>query len=91
MEQDINHPDNEDVITAWVTAYYLGYEKFMQKHHLQLYSKFYMNINPPQKIGGCIGIMQGAIHSDEDYKEIMSITHDFCVKYENPQDFPKEF
>lgn len=80
-----------DTITAWVSSYYAGYEKYMQKHHNELYQKFYMNIQPPQGIGAGIGIMQGKIHSDEDYTEIMKITREFCLKYENPRDFPKEF
>ncbi len=80
-----------DIITKWVFAYYAGYERYMQKHHLKLYNHFYMNIHPPQKIGGGIGIMQGKIHSDEDYKEIMRITNEFCNQYENPINFPKEF
>lgn len=83
--------DDIDGITNWVREYFIGYEKYMLRHHLELYNKFYMNIHPPQRIGGCIGIMQGKIHSDEDYDEIIKITKEFCEKYENPVDFPKDF
>ena len=83
--------DDIDNVTNWVREYYLGYEKFMIKNHPELYNKFYMNIHPPQMIGGGIGIMQGKIHSDKDYAEIMRISKEFCEKYEHPINFPKEF
>ncbi len=84
---------NEDIdqITQWVKEYYAGYEKYMLKHHFELYNMFYTNIHPPQRIGGCVGIMQGAKHSNEDYAEIMRISKEFCEKYEHPVNFPKEF
>jgi hypothetical protein len=77
--------------TQWVFEYYTGYEKYMRKHHFKLYEMFYMNIHPPQKIGDCVGIMQGKIHTDKDYAEIMKISKEFCEKYENPINFPKDF
>jgi len=83
--------DNIDNVTNWVREYFQGYDKYMRKYHLELYNKFYMNIHPPQQIGGCVGIMQGKIHCDEDYAEIMRISKEFCEKYENPINFPTEF
>ena len=83
--------DNIENITRWVSEYFSGYDKYMWKHHLELYNKFYMNIHPPQHIGGCVGIMQGKIHSDEDYAEIMKISKEFCEKYKNPSNFPPDF
>ncbi len=91
MSNDANHPDNIENIQNWVSAYHEGYHKYMVKNHAELYKKFSMNIFPPQEIGGCIGIMQGAIHSDEDYAEIMKVTGEFCEQYPNPKDFPQEF
>lgn len=77
--------------TQWVSEYWDGYMRYIIKYHPELYLKFATNIFPPQKIGGGIGITKGAIHSEEDYAEIMNITGDFCRKYENPINFPKEF
>ena len=78
-------------VTQWVNEYWTGYFKYMTKYHKELYLKFEMNIRPPQHIGGCVGIMQGKIHSDKDYAEIMKISKEFCEKYENPINFPKDF
>lgn len=83
--------DNIENVTNWVREYWDGYCRYMVKHHPVIFFKFQMNIMPPQKIGGCVGIMQGAIHSDEDYVEIMKISKEFCEKYENPINFPKYF
>lgn len=83
--------DDINEISQWVSQYYAGYDKYMRTHHAELYNKFYMNIHPPQRIGGCVGIMQGRIHSDEDYAEIMKISKGFCEKYPNPINFPREF
>ena len=83
--------DNIENIGRWVSEYFAGYSKYMTKYYSELFNKFYMNIQPPQKIGGCIGIMKGKIHSDEDYAEIMRITKEFCEKYEHPINFPKGF
>ena len=83
--------DSIEAITQWVHEYWIGYCTYMQKYHAELYNKFVMNIHPPQRIGGCVGIMQGAIHSDKDYAEIMRISKEFCEKYEHPINFPKEF
>lgn len=83
--------DDIESISQWVGEYWYGYQNYMMKHHGEIFVKFFGNIHPPQKIGGCIGIMQGAIHSDEDYNEIMKITKEFCEKYRNPVNFPKVF
>lgn len=80
-----------DQISQWVSEYFSGYVRYMTKHHPDLFNKFYTNIQPPQRIGGCIGIMQGKVHSDEDYAEIMKISKEFCQKYEHPVNFPKDF
>ena len=64
--------ENIENITNWVREYFMGYDKYMRKHHHKLYDKFYNNILPPQNIGGCVMISQGEIHSDEDYAEIMN-------------------
>lgn len=91
MNEDENHPDNMENIQRWVFAHHEGYHKYMNKYYPELYSKFYINIHPAQRIGGCVGIMQGAKHSDEDYAEIMKISKEFCEKYPNPRDFPQDF
>ena len=83
--------NNVDNITIWVSEYFSGYDKYMRKYHLDLYNKFSMNIHPPQNIGGCVGIMKGRIHTDEEYAEIMRISKEFCEKYEHPINFPKDF
>lgn len=83
--------DNIENISRWVSQYFDGYVKYMRKYHPDLFDKFYNNILPPQRIGGCVHIGQGAKHSDEDYAEIMKISKEFCEKYENPIDFPKDF
>ena len=83
--------DDIDSVTKWVSEYYEGYEKYMMKYHRVLYLKFYNNIHPPQRIGGCVGIMQGKVHTNEEYAEIMKISKEFCEKYEHPIHFPKEF
>ncbi len=77
--------------TQWVNQYWVGYVKYMTKHYPELFEKFDTNIHPPQKIGGCVGIMQGKNHSDKDYAEIMKVSKEFCEKYENPYFFPKDF
>ena len=82
--------DNIDNVTKWVTEYYAGYHKFMSKHHLELYNKFYNNIFPPQSIGACVMIGKGS-QSDEDYNEIIKISKEFCETYENPRNFPLDF
>jgi hypothetical protein len=83
--------DNIDNISQWVYQYDEGYTKYMTKYYPELYRKFEMNIHPPQRIGGCMHIGQGRIHSDEDYAEIMKVTKEFCEKYPNPINFPKDF
>lgn len=80
-----------DETQDWVRPYFNGYVRYMLMHHPDLYIKFRGNIFPPQTIGSVITILQGAIHSDEDYNEILRITDEFCNKYKNPVDFPAEF
>ena len=82
--------ENIEQIQKWVHEYFQGYVKFMHKHHLELFNKFYQNIHPPQYIGGGILLGKSAKNTDEDYAEIMRITKEFCDQYPNPVDFPKE-
>ena len=77
--------------TQWVHEYWIGYCRYMEEFYPDQFFKFQMNIFPPQRIGGGVGISQAATHSDKDYNEIMKITGIFCRTYENPIDFPKNF
>jgi hypothetical protein len=83
--------ENIDNITRWVKEYFIGYETYMRKYHNELYEEFYKNIHPPQNIGGGVMVGRSSKNTDEDYEKIFKITQDFCLKYENPIDFPKDF
>ena len=86
--------DNEYTIeetTQWIKDYYWCYERYIRRHHIDLYIKFYRYFDRPQKIGDCISVMQSEIHSREDYAEIIRVTKEFCEKYENHEDFPEDF
>lgn len=83
--------DSIENITQWVHEYWNGYCTYMEKFYPVQFFRFVNNIYPPQKIGGGIMISQAAIHTNEEYDEIMKITGKFCRTYENPIDFPSEF
>lgn len=84
---------NESIeqIEQWSAEYFQGYYKFMIAHHPELYNKFEKNIHPPQRIGGGPTIGKSARNTEEDYIEILRITKEFCQKYQNPINFPKDF
>ena len=83
--------ENIENIGRWSSEYFAGYVKYMSKYHQELFNRFYQNIHPPQKIGGGVMVGRSARNTDEEYDEIMGITKEFCNKYDNPIDFPKEF
>jgi hypothetical protein len=76
-------------IPGWTLKFLEGYEAFMWKYYPNQYAKVhYRNILLPARSGEKIYIRQSKKHSKKDYSEIVTITNEFCEKYQDPKNFP---